>query len=68
MADPIRELLDETRHLARRLSNEGDRLSARKLSELVNNAEAQWAREENARRNREANVLREVEEFHGRGT
>jgi hypothetical protein len=68
MADAIRELITEARHLARRLSDQGDRLTARKLSELVNNAEAQWAREENARRNREASVLREVEEFHGRAT
>ena len=66
MTDPIRELLTEARHLARRLSDEGDRLTARKLSELVNAAEAQWARQENERRNREEAVRSEAEEFYGR--
>ncbi len=65
MTDAIRELITETRHLARRFSDQGDRLTARKLSELVNNAEAQWARQENERRNREEGAQREAAEFYG---
>lgn len=66
MSDAISDLITETRHHARRLSDEGDRLSARKLSTLADAAEVQWAREENERNNRrEAQVLREAEEFYG---
>lgn len=51
MTSPIRDLLTEVRHHARMCSDRGDRLSARKLSELVGMAEAYEARRENDRRN-----------------